>query len=225
MAIYGLRRAIREGAQEHGEDTVKFVERHFYVDDGLVSVPFEAKAIDLLQRTQASLAESNLRLHKFVSNFQAVMEAFPPEDCAPVIKDLDLSGETAPTQRSLGLLWEITSDTFTFSASTINKPFTRRGVLSPVNSVFDFPLGLLAPVTVQGRALLRELTSELSDWDTPLPQDKLSRWEAWRDSLKQTSNSFMFRLRTRQPHSVQQCTQSCVCFWMRQQRPLVLWRT
>lgn len=183
VAIYGLRRAIAEGAQKYGPDTVKFVERHFYVDDGLVSLPSEAEAIDLLRRTQASLAESNLRLHKFVSNSPAVIGAFPPEDCVPVIKDLDLSGEAEPMQRSLGLLWEIRSDTFTFSASTVVKPFTRRGVLSTVNSVFD-PLGLLAPVTIQGRALLRELTSELSDWDTPLPEDKLKKWENWRDSLQ-----------------------------------------
>lgn len=137
VAIYRLRRAIREGAQEHGADTVKFVERHFYVDDGLVSVPTEAEAIDLIQRTQVSLAESNLRLHKFASNSQIVMEAFPPEDCTPVIKDLDFSGETTATQRSFGLLWEIMPDTFTYSASTDNKPFTRRGVLSTVNSIFD----------------------------------------------------------------------------------------
>lgn len=132
------------------------------MDDGLVSLPSEAEAINLLQRTQASIAESNLRLHKFVSNCQAVTEAFPPEDCVPVIKDLDLGGETAPMQRSLGLLWEIGSDTFTYSASSTIRPFTRRGVLSTVNSVSD-SLGLLAPVTIQGRALLRELTSELSD--------------------------------------------------------------
>lgn len=135
---------------------MKFVQRHFYVDDGLVSLPSEAEAIDLIQRTQVSLAESNLRLHKFVSNSPAVTGAFPPEDCVPVIKDLDLSGETAPMQRNLGLLWEIRKDTFIFSASTIIKPFTRRGVLSTVNSVFD-PMGMLAPVTIQGRALLREL--------------------------------------------------------------------
>lgn len=183
VAIYGLRRAVREGAQEHGADTVNFVERHFYVDDGLCSLPTDAEAIDLLYRTQTSLVESNLRLHKFASNSQAVLEAFPPEDCTAAMKDVDLSGEAAPTQRSLGLLWEITSDTFTYSVSTDTKPFTRRGVLSTVNSVFD-PLGFLAPVTIQGRALLRELTAELSEWDTPLPEDKLSKWEAWRDSLQ-----------------------------------------
>lgn len=183
VAIYGLRRAIREGAQKHGADTVQFVERHFYVDDGLLSVPTDAEAIDLLKRTQASLAESNLRLHKFTSNSQTVMEAFAPEDCAKAVKDFDFSGEAIPTQRSLGLLWEITTDTFTFAVSTANKPFTRRGVLSTVNSVFD-PLGLLAPVTIQGRALLRELTADQSDWDAPIPAEKLTKWTAWRDMLQ-----------------------------------------
>ncbi|XP_032413047.1 uncharacterized protein LOC116716235 [Xiphophorus hellerii] len=183
VAVYGLRKAIRVGAKEYGADTVKFVERHFYVDDGLVSVPSSAEAIDLLQRTQASLAESNLRLHKFVSNSQAVMQAFCPEDCAAVVKDLNLSGEEIQSQRSLGLIWEMTTDTFTYSVADTNRPFTRRGVLSSVNSVFD-PLGLLAPVTIQGRALLRELTSECSDWDTPLPEDKQSNWETWKNSLQ-----------------------------------------
>lgn len=83
----------------------------------------------------------------------------------------------------LRFAWEITSNTFTFSASNTNKPFTRRGVLSTVNSVFDH-LGLLAPVTIHGRVLLRELTSKRSYWDTPLPQDKLMRWECLRDSLQ-----------------------------------------
>lgn len=183
VAIYGLRRAIDDSAQKHGADTVKFVKRHFYVDDGLLSLPSEAEAIDLLQHTQASLAESNLRLHKFVSNCQAVTDAFPPDDCVPISKEVDFDREPTITQRSLGLLWETASDTFTYATATDIKTFTQRGVLSTVNSIFD-PLGLLAPVTIQGRALLRKLTSELPDWDVPLPEDKLKDWEAWRDSLQ-----------------------------------------
>lgn len=183
VAIYGLRRAIREGAPQHGADTINFVERHFYVDDGLISVPTDHEAIDLMRRTQSSLGESNLRLHKFASNSQTVLTAFPPEDCETTAKDLDLTGEVPLIQRSLGLLWEISTDTFTFHVLTETKPFTRRGVLSTVNGIFD-PLGLLAPITIQGRALLRELTSELSDWDTPLPEGKLDMWDTWRESLQ-----------------------------------------
>ncbi len=56
-------------------------------------------------------------------------------------------------------------------------------LLHSVNSVFD-NLGLLAPVMIQGRAQLRERISELSDWDTFLPEDKLSKWKAWKDSLQ-----------------------------------------
>ncbi|XP_029112188.1 uncharacterized protein LOC114911891 [Scleropages formosus] len=182
VAIYGLRRAIREGAPHYGDDTVQFVERHFYVDDGLISVPTDHEAIDLLKRTQTSLAESNLRLHKFTTNSQNVLKALSPEDCATTVKDLDLSGETQSIQRSLGLLWEISTDTFTFSVSTDPKPFTRRGVLSTVPSIFD-SLGLLAPVTVCGRALVRKLTADLSDWDTPLPEEKREKWDSWRKSL------------------------------------------
>ena len=169
VAIYGLRYAIREGAWEYGANTVKFVENSFYVDDALICLPFETKVIDLLQRTQFSLAESNLHLHKFVSKQKAVIDAFSAEDCVLVIKDLDFRGKNAPTQRSLGLVWEIVSDTFTFSVSTMDKPFTGRGVLATVNSVFD-PLGLLAPFTIQGRDILR-------------PEAKLERWKEWRDSL------------------------------------------
>lgn len=208
VAIYGLRRAIHEGAHKYGKDTVQFVERHFYVDDGLISVPTEAEAISLLQRTQTSLSESNLRLHKFASNSEAVLQAFAPEDRA-VLKDLDLSGEVTPAQRSLGLLWETMTDTFTFKVSKDKKPFTRRGVLSTVNSVFD-PLGMVAPVTIEGKSLLREFSVNTSDWDAPLPEQKLKQWEAWRESLHDLSKLHIPRSYTATSLSNAVHTELCV---------------
>ncbi|XP_013856435.1 uncharacterized protein LOC106512341 [Austrofundulus limnaeus] len=80
VAIYCMRRAAQQGEQEHGSDARQFVERQFYVDDGLTSVATPEEAVDLLLRTKNMLAESNLRLHKVASNCSQVMEAFPTED-------------------------------------------------------------------------------------------------------------------------------------------------
>lgn len=44
-----------------------------------------------------------------------------------------------------------------------------------INSLYD-PLEFAAPVTIQGKALLRDLTCETSDWDAPLPLDKSDTW-------------------------------------------------
>lgn len=182
VATYGLRKAAEQGENEHGKDVKDFVYRNFYVDDGLISVSKEVDAIDLLQRTRALLAESNLRLHKIASNSTKVMEAFPPEERASDFKDLDLRADPLPSQRSLGVSWELQTDSFTFRVSRDVKPFTRRGILSTVNSLYD-PLGFASPITVKGKALVRDLSFEQYEWDTPLPKQKAAQWKAWTDSL------------------------------------------
>ncbi|XP_037503363.1 uncharacterized protein LOC119378234 [Rhipicephalus sanguineus] len=182
VATYGLRRTAREAVQQFGEDAKKFVERDFYVDDALKSFPTEEDAIGLLKTTQQMLASANIRLHKIASNRQNVLLAFPSEDHAKGLQNLDFSADPLPTQRSLGLLWDVRDDSFVFRAPLQDKPYTRRGVLSTVNSLYD-PLGFVAPVTVQGKHLLRELTAEGYDWDTPLSEDKRQQWDDWKTSL------------------------------------------
>lgn len=183
VAIYGLRRAAQAGEEKHGTDARQFISRCFYVDDGLTSLPTEEEAVSLLKRTKEMLAESNIHLHKIASNSHTVMESFAPEDLAKDLKNLDLGGDPLPVQRSLGLSWNLESDSFLFKTSWEERPFTKRGVLSTVNSLYD-PLGFVAPITVQGKALMRELTSEHCEWDDPLPADKEQYWRAWRESLK-----------------------------------------
>ncbi|KAK3749994.1 hypothetical protein QZH41_000414 [Actinostola sp. cb2023] len=102
------------------------------------------------------LATANLRLHKVVSNSVEVMEAFPTEDRGKDVRDLDLRRDSLPAQRSLGVYWDLEEDAFTFKVSLADKPFTRRGVLSIVNSIYD-PLGLAIPVLLEGRLLLQQL--------------------------------------------------------------------
>ena len=134
-----------------------------------------------MQRTKMALEGGGLRLHKIASNSEEVLLGFPSEELAKGLKDLDIQREDLPTQRSLGLQWDLMSDTFLFEVSPANKPYTRRGVLSVINSIYD-PLGFLAPATIQGRLIMRDLMSDTSMWDEPLPENLLSVWEAWRDS-------------------------------------------
>lgn len=105
---------------------------------------------------------SNLRLHKFlleaISNRAPVIDAFPVEDWAKDIHNLDLSVDDLPEQCSLGVRWNIMLDSFTFHVPETEKLYTCRGVPSTV-SLFD-----------HGRLLLRELSTQATEWDPPLPE-------------------------------------------------------
>ncbi|XP_014673822.1 PREDICTED: uncharacterized protein LOC106814066 [Priapulus caudatus] len=181
VATYGLRKVAQAGEEVFGADVKEFVTKNFYIDDGLVSLASSKEAVDLIKRTQGS--GGNIRLHKISSNNKEVMKAFLPQDLAKDLKDLDLGNDLLPLQRSLGLVWDLETDSFTFRVSEEEKPYTRRGVLSTVNSLYD-PLGFVAPVVIQGKLLLRALCAETQDWDDPLPVQYRGDWERWRDSLK-----------------------------------------
>lgn len=209
VAIFGLRRAAKHQEDDYGSDARHFVERDFYVDDGLRSFATEAEAIDVLHRTQQMLAVSNIKLHKIASNRTEVMNAFPAEERANDIKDLNLSVDELPVQRSLGISWNIMCDTFTFHVPESQKPFTRRGVLSTVNSLFD-PLGFLAPVTIKGRLLLRELSTQDTEWDTCLPEAKFEDWRRWHESLSALKKVHIPRTYASFSTSKAQHTELCV---------------
>lgn len=135
IAMYGLRRIGNLAGETHGEDVKEFIINDFYVDDGLKSCPTSEAAINLISRTQEAMKQhGDLRLHKFASNSKEVMDAFEPGDLAKCLVDIDFENDV-PTQRSLGLIWDLSSDTFKFGISTEDKSATRRGILSVVNSL------------------------------------------------------------------------------------------
>ena len=145
-------------------------------------------AIDLLCCTQAMLATANLRLHKIATSHGEVMEAFLPEYHASGLHNLDFNKGPVPMQRSLGVYWDLQSDSFTFQVLLEEKPFTRRGVLSVTNSLYD-PLDLAAPVIIKEKHLLRSLGKEFSAshhdvWDYPLPVEREAEWKEWCHSLR-----------------------------------------
>ncbi|XP_021341515.1 uncharacterized protein LOC110442309 [Mizuhopecten yessoensis] len=174
-------RAAFSVKEAFGYDVCDFVLNNFYVDDGLLSLPDVESAVDILKRTHI---EGILRLHKISSNSQELMDSFPSEDIAENLKNISCQTENPPLQRSLGIFWDISRETFTCTVSLDKKPFTKRGVLSTVGSLYD-PLCLLAPITIKGKMFFRNVINMKSGWNAPLPSDLEREWHQWWCSPKE----------------------------------------
>lgn len=74
------------------------------------------------------------------------------------------------------MCWDLRIDSFTFRVHVEEKPYTRRGVLSVVNGLYD-PLGFATLVTIGGILL------EPVEWDQPLPDDIRSKFDSWKETL------------------------------------------
>ncbi|XP_062592880.1 uncharacterized protein LOC134254337 [Saccostrea cucullata] len=184
VATYGLRKAVVNS----DKDVRDFVERNFYVDDGLVSVSTTDEAIELVKKTQQVLKEQgSIRLHKIASNSVTVMNAFPTQDLEKSLTQVNIGSDALPAQQSLGLSWDLNSDSFTFSDHLGDRPFTQRGLLSTLNSLFD-PMGFIAPLVITGRILARNICSAGTTWDEDLPDTYRQDWENWTQSLHSLSS-------------------------------------
>ena len=59
---------------------------------------------------------------------------------------------------------------------------TKREVLGKLARVYD-PLGLVSPMTLQGKLIFREACESKTPWDAALPEKLAKLWEKWESSL------------------------------------------
>ncbi|XP_028323938.1 uncharacterized protein LOC114476536 [Gouania willdenowi] len=180
---FGLKHLASQGKDKFSKETVKFIQRGFYVDDGLASVTSTAEAIKLVKESRELCKTGQLHLHKFVSNNKEVLEAIPQEEQVQT-RDHDMALGEPHIERALGVQWCIEADEFQFRVQVKDNPLTRRGVLSTVASVYD-PLGFVAPFILIGKQILQTLCKDKVSWDDNLPDHILPRWEAWLRDLPQ----------------------------------------
>ncbi|GAA6075658.1 uncharacterized protein LOC101886044, partial [Tachysurus ichikawai] len=160
-----------------------FVEKNFYVDDGLTSVRSVNEAKELIVDAQALCKRGGLRLHKFNSNEEDVLCCIDPSDRDITSKPLDFNLEATPTGRVLGIQWSTKEDTFRFNINFKGQPSTRRGILSVIASLYD-PIGFVSPFILRGKCILQELCRRGIGWDDHLPDELCSRWEDWKNGLQ-----------------------------------------
>ena len=180
--IYTLRRTALDHRDSYDDITVDTVVKDFYVDDCLKSLEEEQQAIRLVKQVQELTSRGGFRLTKWVSNSRAVMETIDKDDQGKQLKALDLNFEALPTERALGVCWNVESDCFEYKIVLRDKPLSRRGLLSIVSSIYD-PMGFVCPFVLRAKKVIQNLTQAKLGWDEPLPEKELSLWLDWKEEL------------------------------------------
>ena len=184
VAEYALRRTAKDNQSEYLPEAVDAVQRDFYVDDLLKSFPNSERAIEVCKQQQSILARGGFTLTKWMSNNRDVLSAFPDNEHAPAVKNLDLKSENLPIDRALGIHWDVEGDTFRMKTGRREHPESRKGVLSSIPTEYD-PLGFASPLMLIGREINQELCKLKYDWDEALPENLLIRWKEWREGLNE----------------------------------------
>ena len=136
-ANFSLRKTVQDQSGYFSPEVISTVLKNFYVDDCLKSVTSSSVARNLRKVLGELLSKGRFRLTKWLCNDKDVLDSIPRSERASSILDLDLNSRVLPVVRTLGVQWNVDTDTLTFKITARDKPRTRRGILSTTSSVYD----------------------------------------------------------------------------------------
>lgn len=124
---FGLKHVARQQKTDYPLASA-LTEKHFYVDDGLVSIPSADEAKKLITESQEEYKRGGLHLHKFNSDQGAALSGFDPSERAANVELLgfgptlsECSRQSVADQR---WLIKVKDDTFIFNISLKDQPST-----------------------------------------------------------------------------------------------------
>ena len=181
-ANYALRKCAEDYGHLYSKEAINGLNRCFYVDDCLVSVANEEKAVSLHHELVSLCSEGGFCLSKWISNKPTVLKAIPSSYKAKCVEEFNMELDHLPVERVLGVEWSIESDSFKFKVKFKDRPPNRRGILSTVASIYD-PLGMLSPVILTAKKILRDLCRREVGWDDPVPKPIFIEWSKFIQQL------------------------------------------
>ena len=187
---FALQHTADDNQAEFSQEAVDNITRNVYADDCLKSVRSAPEAIPLVEELRELLSKGGFPLSKWISNSRKVIESVPASERAVLVKDPLL--DQLPTERALGVRWDVETDKFGFKISLKDKPITRRGILFIVSSVYD-PLGFMALFNLPAKRLLQDLCQKSLGWDNLVSNEDLACWQNWLSDLSKLETLRMER--------------------------------
>lgn len=163
-------------------DEVNEIKESLYVDD-IISGGTTVNEVEVLKESAIEIFDrAHFQLHKWHSSEKSLeepVESDPQSEQSFAKQQLGVRSEET---KLLGMKWNKSTDQLAVTFPTKPKVDTKRTVLSQLASVFD-PLGLVAPVTLSGKFIYRDVCDSHVPWDQEVPEPLISKWHAWNASL------------------------------------------
>jgi hypothetical protein len=136
---------------------VSEIEKSLYVDDLISSDKNEIEAEQLKSKATEIFADATFDLHKWHSNSRELESPSKVEgEETETFAKQQLGVPNGEQASILGLPWSKEEDTIGVKfPSSVTEP-TKRGVLGKIARIYD-PLGLVAPLTLTGKVLYRDV--------------------------------------------------------------------
>lgn len=139
-------------------------------------------------------------MRKWMSNSKTVLDSMNGED-RTANKNLNVDSRMA-VEKTLGMWWDSTNNTFTFNLTTIifqeilngQQVPTKREVLRILMTIFDL-LGFLANVLMYLKILPRKIWRARTKWDEPIKSEHFNRrcnvWNVLSLHLKRVKHPYL----------------------------------
>ncbi|KAI5747455.1 hypothetical protein M8J77_014784 [Diaphorina citri] len=150
-----------------------------YMDDCVASFLTVNETVLFYREVTEMFKSGGFAFTKWSSNSSQVLEAIPPSDQLAEMVSWDKDNLML---KVLGMHWSATSDEFLFKINQHFGPCTKRGMLSYILSIYD-PLGLIAPVVLFVKLLIKELWLLHIDWDSAPPSHMVDLWKTFIEQL------------------------------------------
>ena len=158
--------ALKQMAAEFGHlfepNMSEIANKHFYVDDCLVSLPSVAEAVTAQTQLCDLLSKRGFCLKKWLSNSSEVLDQIPETECSKALQSYTFSESVS--ERVLGVHKDVEKHIFTFNVNLREFSNTKRGVLSIIASLYNW-LGFVCPVVLKSKHLFQQLCRQTFGWD------------------------------------------------------------
>lgn len=147
-----------------------------YMDDLVNSTPTLEEAKILSTELIALFKAGGFDLTKWASNSPELLESIPHSNRSSI------NFSDGGNLKILGLKWIPSEDCFTFTTSNVDESCTKRSILSTVARLWDV-LGLVAPVVLFAKLLIKELWKLNTDWDETPPDSIVLLFQKFKEQL------------------------------------------